>query len=344
MAMAAEASWFTLQSWVVRLLVPLAVAMFAVIGLWVLTTGSTWSFGVRAHTASAIIEVPESTELKWDLSGALLCVRKSLDFEAALQPVEANDVYAACGSRRHLAYRIHPEQELMGVLGTGLAASSSEGSTSAHFAILDQRKLVIALTPSNSRGVALRLEDIDQPIGLIEQPVMIVLDLSEPGRDRLFPYLGVLRVGDDVSPSARALLEAGEIQIYRAAGDTVGGRALVESVELMLGDTIRLGAETQNGETRHPRGFVRVSPAVEGERLLMDLVGYGIAEQIKVDRFGEAGFAMRPSRWARLTNSDPFVLVSLIVVGLLSLLAGLAESRSLIMSRPSSPPKDEGAT
>ena len=75
----------------------------------------------------------------------------------------------------------------------------------------------------------------------------------------------------------------------------------------------------------------------------MDLIGYGIAEQIKVDRYGEAGFSMKPSRWARLTNSDPFVLVTLIMVGLLSLLASLAGSRSLIMAHSSPSVADDGA-
>ena len=341
----AEQAWFSLQSWVVRLLVPLTVLAFVIVGLWVLAIGSTWSFGVRALTASVIVDVPESTEVRWDLSGAVLCVRTPIEADAALEPItDTAERAGLCGSRRQLAYRVATTSELTGVVGSEPAAADQDlGYTTANFAVLDQRRLVIALTPKNPSGIAMRVDDIDRTIGLIKQPIMIVFDLDGVRRDRLFPYLGALRIGDDVSPNARALLESGEIQIYRSAGDTVGGRALVASVELMLGDTIRLDAETQKGEPRFPRGFIRVGPARGGERLLMDLIGYGIAEQIKVDRYGEAGFSMKPSRWARLTNSDPFVLVTLIMVGLLSLLASLAGSRSLIMAHSSPSVADDGA-
>ena len=95
------------------------------------------------------------------------------------------------------------------------------------------------------------------------------------------------------------MLRGGTVSIY-TADESADKRTLVDETTLMLGDQVRLG-DADGGESL-PKGFVRISAADD----VMRVVAFGRADRLRIDRYGESGYELKPGRFRKLA-SDPSV-------------------------------------
>ncbi|MBK1730777.1 hypothetical protein [Thiococcus pfennigii] len=261
-----------------------AIVAFILFAGGQLVLPTKWEFSVEVATQIVEIQLPRGTETRWQVDGAVLCARERLDL-----PDDSRVTSGAnpCGSRTWQAWRFEePEQvvRLDGDLAVMLQTNPGGG-------------FAISLRANHAGSVG-----TFSIVGLIEDaalgPAVNLVWPTAPVDTRIFPFYGATTLGRAVSWSGSHMLESGRVIVY-TGDESADRRTKVDEAALMLGDQVRLGEpEPEPGHRQPgPKGFVRVTPGGS----LMQVVAFGRADSLTIERYGESGYDFRPGPLARLS-------------------------------------------
>jgi hypothetical protein len=143
-----------------------------------------------------------------------------------------------------------------------------------------------------------------------------------PKHSLTLPFSGEMTLGRAVSWFDTRVLHSGDVVVY-TADESADKRKMIDEAELMLGDQVQLQAPQSKPywlrplppwpELEHPwrapsrpwpKGFVYVSVEDGGDT--MQVVAFGRAGSIGIERFGESGYDFEPARMRALA-ADPGV-------------------------------------
>ncbi|WP_353110259.1 hypothetical protein [Salinisphaera dokdonensis] len=305
------------------------------IGYYALTHESDWPFSLRAQTRLAVIQIDGSRETAWDISDATLCVRDKLPSRAsAVREITNNETVAAtCGGTRWHAYTSATPDGYVSELSLsfGGADATKLGPYTTQFESLADNRFTVRITPmSNSDAPPLRIVNANHVDAVIHGPVMLVWPTPASGISLIFPFRGTAMVGKDVTTRRKALLEQGRIEIYSASDEEATGQSTISSVDLFPGDYVAI-ADEDSPQRSAASGFIRLSPdALTRDWPAFMITAFGRSDDVRVERYGEAGIDFQPSMWAQLTHDRWSVILTLILFGGLPALATLAEAARLI--------------
>ncbi len=125
------------------------------------------------------------------------------------------------------------------------------------------------------------------------------------------------------------MLRQGSVELYTHSEETVGGRALVASTELLPGDRIDLnhGADSLSEITK---GFIHYDLLPElTEPRAMQVVAFGKSRSIKIIRFGDKGYTFSPGLIARLMHHSAVTTWAVAIFSLLTLMAIYSEAAGI---------------
>lgn len=244
-----------------------------------------WEFSVEIDTQVVEISLRPDSDTQWRIDGAVICARAALPLpDAARIRVNPNP----CGSRAWQAWRLAaPEQvlrlnggttvSLQTLPGRGYAMSlrAADGATLGAFS-------VVGVIDEVAIGDALNL--------IWEK------DAIEP---RTYPFSGTTVLGRAVAWSDTRLLESGKVAVF-TGDESADKRTLLDEAELMLGDQVSLGMPAEG--QAWPKGFVRVAEPVDQ----LQVVAFGRADSLRIERFGNSGYDFRPGLLAKL-SADPVI-------------------------------------
>lgn len=263
-----------------RLLAALCAAVPAVIVAALYLDGRERIFTLDAVTETASLIVSDGAFAEWRIDGAEL-TDNPLAAEAALTLPQGTYLMLRPGTR--VDVQRHGIQD---VLLTLHAAAGTAGS------------IVSPDTGEHRLGA------------------WAALRVPSGGRPLLWPFRGMLEVGDDVTAGVDSVLLQGKVnvleqQLLRRTRYNAG------TSELDRGDRIGFRRESRKGdEAAVVEVFFRIEPANQ-ERFTealnaIQLIAHGSADYVSVERLGSSGYQIRATRWARFLY-DP----------LLSFLAGV---------------------
>ena len=320
-----------LRSVLLRLAVaalPLLIGGLVVLLAMNLVFPPSWHFSVDARTDTAVLDLPATRETSWRIEGATLC-----STEALALPAETNRP-AACGGRRWHAHRlptgsdpILDEQVL--VLGAQPPASTGPPAIKVTLTVDADGALQASFRSGGDYGLGvLRLNDRPAEIALGTQ-INLVWPTEGRLRDLVFPFIAEqLRIGRDIAWSDTSMLRSGRLAVYTGSEQSLAKRALIEQVDLLPGDQVRL-SQLRGGSPLQPKGFLRFerNPAEEAPSLA--IIAFGGAESVRIERFGDNGYDFRPGWWASIMYDRWLAIWLAITAGLLSLLGGYASCRDM---------------
>ncbi|MGI9224494.1 MAG: hypothetical protein ACR2QX_08480 [Woeseiaceae bacterium] len=288
-----------------RLLVALMFALIlAYIGflLWRAAVPAEWEFSIEAETEVAEIRLRPKTRTQWQVDGAVICARGDL---------ELGDQYrldrgeSPCGSRAWRAWKIPAPEQVLELDGDSAAT--------------------LNLRPEGGLAMSLRTAEGDSLgtfsiVGVVEDIVLtdaINLIWTEvPAQSLTFPFSGTTTLGRAVGWSNVGMLRSGTVSVY-TADESADKRTLVDETNLMLGDQIRLG-DADAGES-WPKGFARVLP----EDDVMRVVAFGRADSLRIERYGESGYDLKPGRFRKLASDPAVAFFGSLVAAYMTLILGL---------------------
>jgi hypothetical protein len=132
----------------------------------------------------------------------------------------------------------------------------------------------------------------------------------------VFPFTGSVTIGRDIHWSGTGVLTGGRITVFTVS-ESAERRRAVDEAPLMLGDQVSLRGDDEGGSAA-PKGFVRAR-LTAGEGGAFDVVAFGRAERMRVDRFGDSGYELSPSLPTRILNDPVLVLGGTFLVAFLGL-------------------------
>ena len=299
----------------------LGIAAFITLLIIKLATPANWEFSVEASTEIAELALPRDAETRWQIDGAVLCVRGDLDLPLDLRAdVSGNP----CGSRLWKAWRLAAPEQVLHLSGGvsvtlqmqadgGLAMSvrpinqESESGPARRSERATRSEAAARAKPEVRFSVVGFVEEADlgASVNLIWPQI--------PDRTLTFPFSGATTVGRDVAWSSDRMLRSGKIVVY-TADESADKRSRVDEAELMLGDQVRLKALEPNSSWpmsllgwrqslgSWPKGFIRVN---KGETS-MHVVAFGRARSLLIERFGESGYEFEPGLIRKLA-ADPAI-------------------------------------
>lgn len=253
--------------------------------LYRLVMPSKWEFSIEAATEVAEVSLPPGTETRWLVDGAVVCSRGALELPETYRVPFAE---SPCGSRAWQAWRpTDPEQvlrlnggstvmlQLRAAGGFAMSIRAADGESLGGYSVV---------------GVA---EDVElgSAVNLIWPEI--------PKQSLTLPFSGATTLGRAVSWADTRILHGGHVVVY-TADESADKRKMVDEAALMLGDQVRLG---EPGPGRAwPKGFVRV--AAGGQ--VMQVVAFGRAGSLRIERFGESGYDFKPGA-IRAMAADPAI-------------------------------------
>lgn len=261
------------------------IVVYIVFVFWRAAVPAEWEFSIEAETEVAEVNIRPQTRAQWQIDGAVLCARGNLELsnEFRLDPGES-----PCGSRAWRAWRIPAPEQVLEL-----------GGNSA---------ITLSLRPEGGLAMSLRAAEGESlgtfsVVGLVDDVALgeaLNLIWTEiPAQSLTFPFSGATTLGRAVGWSNVAMLRSGTVSIY-TSDESADKRTLVDETDLMLGDQIRLGDVEAN--EAWPKGFARISRSDD----VMRVVAFGRADSLRIDRYGESGYELKPGRFRKLA-SDPAV-------------------------------------
>jgi len=292
-----------------------------------------WIFNVQAQSRIVELVTPAENETKWRINNAILCVRGKLELPVAkFKPLVSENTI--CGGRRWSGfYMSDPEQTLV-----------LTGAVNAVFELRSD-SLFLALRVPRARGesparkrvpagddgttglpssVALSFTDGSPDIhlnqgGQLHVNIVFPAGGEKETAERIFPFIADTTIGRDVNWTGTSLLTNGHIDVY-TADISPDKRKLVDEAELLLGDQLRLYPMTRDAMAVYPKGFVRVDPKSDA----MDIIAFGAADRVRIERFGDNGYDFKPGLLLLLLNDQALILVLSIFVAGIGLLTSVA--------------------
>lgn len=241
-----------------------------------------WEFGLEVETEVAAIEFQPESDTRWRVDGVVICSRESLPIPDGYR---LPDTRAVCGGRRWSGWRINEPEQVLRI----------HGGVSAMLEVSDGRLAVSLRREAGSVGEYSVVGLVDAvPLG---SALNLFWDLSDESNALSFPFIGATTLGRAVSWSDPGMLRSGSVGVY-TADESADSRTQVDQADLMLGDQVRLDAGAADV---WPKGFVRAG----GEGVLQ-IVAFGRADSLSIERFGDSGYDFRPGWMARLF-SDPLI-------------------------------------
>ena len=285
-----EESAGQISAWKVAVAVMMA-GIIAFIGFILLRLAlpAKWEFSIEAATEVAVVNLPPGTETRWLVDGAVICSRSTLELPQDYR-VGLAGTANPCGGRAWRAWRSSdPEQVLR--LNGGASAT-------------------MQLSPDGGLAMALRTSEGESLGGYSVVGVVDEVDLGSavnliwpeiPPQSLTLPFSGATTLGRAVSWSDTRILLGGNVVVY-TADESADKRTMVDEAGLMLGDQVRLG-EPEPGRP-WPKGFVYVTE--EDGEATMQVVAFGRAGSIGIERFGESGYDFKPGM-IRALAADPAI-------------------------------------
>jgi len=262
-----------------------SIVVYIAFVFWRAAVPAKWEFSIEAETEVAEINLRPHTRTQWQIDGAVLCTRDSLglDDEFRLDSSES-----PCGSRTWHAWRISaPEQ----VLELG-------GNSAINLSLRPEGGLAMSLRAAEGESLGtFSVVGLVDDVALVEPLNLIWTEI--PAQSLTFPFSGATTLGRAVGWSNSGMLRSGTVSIY-TSDESADKRTLVDQTDLMLGDQIRLG-DVEDKESRS-KGFARISRSDD----VMRVVAFGRADSLRIDRYGESGYELKPGRFRKLA-SDPMV-------------------------------------
>jgi hypothetical protein len=297
--------------------VPLLGLAFVFSVLAALLRPVEWEFSIDASSDVVEISVPASPETFWRIDGAVVCQRGS------------SGGSSVCGGRRWVSKSLADVREPVLVLGGSADSEMRPALNVTVEALADgEVRASVRSDESGQRVGWLRGDGIDNA------ELMSPLNLVWPGTDRdgaatgrelVWPFSAELTIGRDVNWADPRLARKGQIIVYSPSGESVSRRSSVAEASLMPGDQVRLLATGTDSERIWPKGFLRFDSPGEGSAGAIDVVAYGAARSVLIERFGDKGFDFRPGWWARLVNDNRVVILFALLSGLLAFRGSYAE-------------------
>lgn len=308
----------------------------------------SWYFSISAQTEAADIELVAGRETQWRIEGAIVCATAALP--APLEPLRGA-TSSPCGGRRWQAHALPGGEDAEHVLALGGAAVPGEAPAALQVSL--ETRSDGGLQMSIRGPGPLRLTAAGQEVTLPPSLNLIWSGAARP-RDLAFPFTGErVRVGRDVTWSDSSMLRAGTLAVFTASDESLAKRSQVEEIALMPGDQVRLERHDAAG-VFHPKGFVRFDRAGGGDTpASLDVVAFGRAESIRIERFGDSGYEFRPGWWVGILHDRRLMMWSAVLIALITVLGGIAGCRELAPSpaaawdalrrawHPNSPPDPE---
>ena len=253
--------------------------------LWRALVPAVWVFSIEVETEVAEINLPLATRTQWQVDGVVLCARGALELADEFR---VDPSASPCSSRAWRAYQLPaPEQAL-----------ELEGDVNASLHRLPDGGLAMSLrAPEGTSLGRFSVVGVVDDVALGEAVNLIWPEI--PAQSLTFPFSGSTTLGRAVGWSNAGMLRGGTVSIY-TADESADKRTLVDETTLMLGDQVRLG-DADGGESL-PKGFARISTADD----VMHVVAFGRADRLRIDRYGESGYELKPGRFRKLA-SDPSV-------------------------------------
>lgn len=293
-----------------------------------LHTPPSWYFSINAQAEAADIELAAGRETQWRIEGAIVCATTVLPAPLELLPRAAS---SPCGGRRWQAHALpggeDPGAEHVLVLG-GATTPNAEPAT--HQVSLETRTDG-GLQMSIRGQDPIRLATSGQEVTLPPSLNLIWAGEARP-RDLVFPFTGErVRVGRDVTWSDSSMLREGTLTVFTASEESLAKRSQVEEVALMPGDQVRLERYDGRG-VFHPKGFMRFDRLGGDGPASLSVVAFGRAESVRIERFGDSGYEFKPGWWVGILHDGRLMMWSAILIGLITVLGGIAGCRELAPS------------
>lgn len=262
-----------------------SIVVYIAFVFWRAVVPAEWEFSIEAETEVAEINLRPQSQTQWQIDGAVLCARGSLELDDEFR---LGSSASPCGSRAWRAWRIPAPEQVLEL-----------GGNSA---------ITLSLRPEGGLAMSLRAAEGESlgtfsVVGLVDDVALAeALNLiwtEIPAQSPTFPFSGATTLGRAVGWSNAGMLRSGTVSIY-TSDESADKRTLVDQTDLMLGDQIRLGDVGDNESW--PKGFARISRSDD----VMHVVAFGRADSLRIDRYGESGYELKPGRFRKLA-SDPAV-------------------------------------
>ena len=270
--------------------------------VWRAAVPAEWEFSIEAETEVAEINLRSNSRTQWQIDGVVICARTKLDLPDDFRLDRSE---SPCGSRAWRAWQIPaPEQVL-----------ELNGDAAATLNIRPEGGLAMSLRAGEGRSLgALSVVGVVEDVALSDA-INLIWD-EVPAQSLTFPFSGTTTLGRAVGWANIGMLQAGMVSIY-TADESADKRTLVDETNLMLGDQIRLG--NTSGDGAWPKGFARVSPADE----VMRVVAFGRADSLRIERYGESGYDLKPGRFRKLASDPTVAFLGSLLAAYMTLILGL---------------------
>jgi len=283
---AVQKSAGSISAWKVGVAVMMAgIIIFIAFILWRLVLPAKWEFSIEATTEVAEVSLPPATETRWLVDGAVVCARGELDLPEHYRLMPGDN---PCGSRAWRAWKSKDPEQVLRLNGGASATLQSrpEGG--------------FAMSLRTAEGESLGAYSVVGVVEDVELGAALNLIWAQLPRQSLtLPFSGATTLGRAVSWSDTRVLHGGHVVVY-TADESADKRTMVDEAGLMLGDQVQLG-EPEPGRP-WPKGFVRV---VDDETA-MQVVAFGRAGSLRIERFGESGYDFKPGV-IRALAADPAI-------------------------------------
>ncbi|MEA2093220.1 MAG: hypothetical protein U9P11_01500, partial [Pseudomonadota bacterium] len=294
-----------------------------------------WIFSVQAQSRIIELVTPANYETRWRINNAILCVRgkPELPVEKFVPIASGNPV---CGGKHWSGYHIQDPEQTLVLTSTINAVLELRENKSLFLALRMHRSGAGNQTAEKAAatgdGKASRLPSAasltftDGSPGIsLDQAGKLYVNIIFPAADsntlaeRVFPFTAKTTIGRDINWTGTSLLTEGVIEVY-TADKSPDKRKRVDEAKLLLGDQLRLYPLTRNDRTVYPKGFIRLEPGKD----YFDVIAFGAADHVRIERFGDNGYDFRPGLLLLLLNDQGLILVLSIFAALVGLVTGIA--------------------
>lgn len=269
----------------------------------------SYIFNVTAKSDVFTLKIPDNFySQKWLIKNAIICSKKPLKLNGQKQEVVPQNI---CRNKKLHAYKFSFPESILELVG----------GTEVQLELLEDNSLALAINNKAKNDIKLSFTNNNPDIVLsskinIRWPPNTVKELT-------FPFTGNTTIGRDVSWFRRGILHTGSIRLYTSDFLSASKSVLIDQTPLVLGDQVSLHGKSTANKNSFPKGFVRYS--LKQDKQALDIVAFGEAKVIRVERYGDNGYEFKPGFWARVSKDTLLIAFGTILLALISLLSNLMD-------------------